>query len=150
MKHTVWSSSGSPIPGLTASRRRVSHVHSIKPLGLFCSMISSRVLVRCEPGRLLPKTKIDMDIRRHYIYPCWAPESSIPTPCSVKPEHRLFKDLGHRQPCIPLQYSEPFLYRFPFALPIHVRWLAGCLTKRDSAPAHQVIVMNRVCLLSFR
>lgn len=49
-----------------------------------------------------------------------------------------------------LQNSEPFLYRFPFAFPIHVRWLSGCLSRRDSAPTHQAIVMNRFCLLSFR
>lgn len=57
---------GEPYPGAHGG---VSHVHSFKPLGLFCSMISSRVFVRCEPGRLLTKTKIDIDIRRHYIYP---------------------------------------------------------------------------------
>lgn len=41
-----------------------------------------------------------IDIRRHYLYPYWTPESSIPTPRRIKPENRLFKELGHRQPCI--------------------------------------------------
>ena len=47
--------------------------------GLFCSIFSSTVLVRREPGRLLTKTQFDIDIRRHSIYPYWTPESIIPT-----------------------------------------------------------------------
>lgn len=55
-------------------------------------MFSSRVLVRREPDRLLTKTRIEIDIRRHYIYPYWTPESSIPTPRRIKPENLLFKE----------------------------------------------------------
>lgn len=69
---------GEPYPGLTDSRRGVSHVQYIVLSGLFCSVVSSSVLVICEPGRLFTKIKTDIDIRWHYIYSLLGTEAKYP------------------------------------------------------------------------